>query len=308
MQKTDVLKKRSAMLSACRAFFLERNICEVDVPHLSRTAIVDTYIDLVPATFARKTPCYLLPSPEAGMKKLLAAGLGDCYQLAHVFRDAEVGIHHQPEFMMAEWYRVGFTFRQMIDETFAFMQLFLGPVKTEVLTYADAFKCVGIDIFSATPSSLRADIKRLGIHYETWMDEESKDNLLDIILSFKIQPKLGLEGLCALTHYPASQCAMAQVIEGELVAERFEIFYKGVELCNGYHELQDSQLQEQRFEEENAKRVAIGKEPIRYDRALLKVLKDMPDCCGVAVGFDRLLMLQLGLTHIGQGVPSAWEN
>lgn len=305
------LRDRAAMLAASREFFRKRNVCEVDCPCLSRSASVDTHIDLLPAIYAGKERRYLHSSPEFGMKRLLCEGMGDIYQLSHVFRDSEWSRRHNPEFMLIEWYRVGMSFENLIAETLDFARLFLGPLPATTITYRQALReHTGIDYVKATPSELCDFLRKKGI--ETHLNQQSSpDDLLNLILGIFVEPRLGKERLCALTAYPASQAALAQTHRqrDEDIAERFEIYYKGVELANGYHELGDPVEQRQRFADENRARMTLGKDSLPPDENLLHSLQQgLPDCCGVAVGFDRLLMLRQGVDDIRHVLPFGWEN
>jgi len=287
------------MLAAARAFFAARAILEVDCPALSQAAAVDAHIDPIATSCGR----YLSTSPEYPMKRLLASGSGDIYQLAHVFRKGEVGQKHNPEFMMAEWYRVGISYAEMQQESCAFIRLFLGDLPNETLSYRSAFlRCAGIDPFAASEKELLA---HPGIKPYPGIEREGRDALLNLILADAVEPRLGEEKLTVLTGYPPSQAALARTIveEGVKVAERFEIYYKGVELANGYHELNDAAEQRRRFEEANRQR----EEPLPLDENFLHALPRLPDCCGVAVGFDRLMMLRCGVSGIGEIFPFTWH-
>lgn len=295
------LADRSEMLAAVRCFFAEKNILEVDCPILSLAASVDTHIDLIPATLSGKTAVYLHSSPEYGMKQLLSQGSGDIYQLSHVFRDEEIGPRHHPEFMMIEWYRLDFSFQQMIDETAALCRLFVGELPCEFLSYREAFlRHLEIDPFHASDNELLALVRKWNLDYRN-IENEGRDAWLNALLGGKIETNLGKDSLTALVHYPASQAALAKtkIIDGANVAERFEIYYQGIELANGYHELSDASEQERRFQEANKDRLKLGKKMLPIDHAFLEALKKgLPDCCGVAVGFDRLMMLRSGKQNL----------
>ena len=284
------------MLAKCRRFFSDRGILEVDCPILGKEAVVDAHIDLIPATYGGKQSCYLHSSPEAGMKRLLAEGIGDIYQLSHVFRDGELGPKHNPEFMMAEWYRTGLAFGEMIDETCDFIRLFLGSMPQETLTYRQAFlEYAGIDPNNASEKQLRDLVPaHSGV--------QTRDDLLNIVLGLKVEPRLGQNKLTVITDYPPSQAALAKVENG--TARRFEVYCEALELANGYDELADARAQEQRFVEANELRKKMGKKTLPVDRNFLNALKNgLPPCCGVAVGFDRLMMLRLGKNEIDEIVP-----
>ncbi len=278
------LKKRAEMLQKARDFFFKRDILEVDCPALSDFGSTDAYIDLMEVTgSASSIKGYLHSSPEYRMKELLANGSGDIYQLSHVFRDGEFGPKHRPEFMMAEWYRTGYTFDEMITETVDFIRLFLGDLSFHTLTYEEAFKTfAGFDPF----------------------ENRYDDDRLNEILGIEVEPNLGKDELTVLTHYPATQSALAKVKPP--CSLRFEVYYQGVELANGYNELTDLNEHLLRFTKANEKRESLGKQKISPDPSFLNALeKGLPDCCGVAVGFDRLFMLQQNASDIGAILASS---
>lgn len=290
--KLSNLKRRANALALARQFFSTRGVTEVDTALMRQGASIDAHIDLIPSILSQKETHYLISSPEHAMKGLLADGMGDIYQLGKVFRDEAKSPRHNHEFTMCEWYRVGFTFEEMIDETIDFIALFLGDRPRESITYREAFqKYLSIDYLTATPEELRRCLLDRGI--EPFEDGD----LLNQLLGLFIEPQLGKGVYTALTHYPADQAALARSYtkNGEMVAERFEIYYEGIELANGYHELADALEQRIRYQEANALRQKLGKSPLPIDEEFLKALeKGLPDCCGVAVGFDRVVMLHLG--------------
>ena len=274
INKIEILRDRAALLALARTFFATRGVLEVDVPILSRLASVDVHIDLVNATCCGK-PAFLHSSPEYGMKRLLAEGIGDIYQISHVFRDGEQGKRHTVEFTMAEWYRIGFSFRQMIDETLAFIRLFLDhlPDQYETFSYREAF-----------------------MHYAGRYPLSIEER--DEVYAFEVEPHLGRGVLTVVDRFPPEQAALAQ-IGADGMAERFEVYYHGTELANGYHELTDSQEQRQRLNAANGERRKLGKQVLPLDEEFVQALdKGLPDCCGVAVGFDRLMMLRHHLEEI----------
>lgn len=300
------------MLFKARMFLVEQGVMEVDCPILTSGASVDAHIDLIPAVYHRKCTRYMHSSPEYGMKRLLSEGIGDIFQISHVFRDGESGSKHNPEFTMAEWYRVGIPFSQMIDETVDFIRLFLGPLPHTTITYRDALKkYAGFDYVNMEASDLVEFMKLRQIDFYPDAVEEGKDALLNIILGALVEPNLGQDELCALAYYPASQAALAKTAlqEGALVAERFEVYYQGVELANGYHELTDSKEQRKRFIEANQHRLHLGKTELPIDEFFLAALeKGLPDCCGVAVGFDRLMMLRHKRKVLSDVMPFVWDT
>lgn len=309
--KITRLHDRALMLKRARHFFEERGVIEVDCPLLTAKASVDAHIDLIPAIYQDKETRYLHSSPEYGMKRLLAEGIGDIYQLAHVFRDGEWGVKHNPEFMMAEWYRLGITLEEMMDETVLFIRQFLGDLPYSVVSYRDVFKnFAGFDYVHSTEKELLTYIQQHEIPYYASIINEGKDALLNLILGSQIEPLLGADELTVLAYYPSTQAALAQKRwhDEEQVAERFEVYYKGIELANGYHELVDAKEQRIRFNEANEQRISLGKKPLPIDDQFLEALeKGLPDCCGVAVGFDRLMMLRQQQSNIAEVVAWGFE-
>lgn len=281
--RVSILHDRALMLAKVRKFFAEREVIEVDVPILSTCGSIDCHIDLIEAHVCG-THSYMHSSPEYGMKRLLAEGVGDIYQLSHVFRDSEVGSRHNPEFMMCEWYRLGFLLEELMQETLEFLRLFIDVPGYEILTYEEAF-----------------------CKYAGRLPEECLDQ--DHVLAFEIEPKIGREGFTVIKDFPLEQAALAKTEwNGKgVVAKRFEVFYAGMELANGYHELTDGSLQEERLCKANQKRISIGKTPYLIDYDFLDALKKgIPECSGVAVGFDRLMMLRHEKTEIKEVIPFSW--
>jgi elongation factor P--(R)-beta-lysine ligase len=307
--KLNILRDRSEMLGRARDFFRERNVLEVDCPLITQSASVDAHIDLIPVRDGKGWR-YLHSSPEYGMKRLLADGIGDIYQLAHVFREGEKSAKHNPEFTMAEWYRIGMPFEELMEETADFVRLFLGDLPSRVLSYRDAFlKYAGFDYLHAGNEQLLNYLASHRIDPYPGIEEEGKDALLNLILGSLIEPLLGQGELCLLAYYPSTQAALAKTCKrgDELAAERFEIYYQGIELANGYHELADASEQRQRLEEANRFRLQLGKDALPIDEHFLKALeKGLPDCCGVAVGFDRLMMLR-HQASIDAVIPFSWD-
>lgn len=293
------------MLKSVRSFFDERGVLEVDTPLLSHAAPIAEHIEIMTVHFQNGKKGYLHSSPEYAMKRLIAQGSGDIYQLSHVFREGEIGDRHNPEFMMIEWYRLGFTLDDLIAETIDLIHLFLPQAPITSYTYAEAFQqFAGIDYRSATAQDLQT-IARHHAPHPSW----DKETMLHFVMGFIIEPQL--KNLSVITDYPASQAALAQTTlkNGTLVAQRFEIYYNGMELANGFHELTDAKEQRRRFVEDNELRKQKGKLPLPIDENFLTALETgLPDCCGVAVGFDRLLMLMLGKIVIDEIFPFAWNR
>jgi elongation factor P--(R)-beta-lysine ligase len=301
------------MFYKARQFFHHRNVMEVDCPALSLSAPIDLHIDVMKVALKNGQTGYLHTSPEYGMKRLLSCDIGDIYQISRVFRDGEIGPLHNPEFTMAEWYRIGFTFDQMIEETLDFIRLFLGELNHHLMTYRQALlHYLGIDYLLTSSAKLlecaKAHFLRLPKDAAHW----DKDTLLQLLISFLIEPHLGNDHLFVLSHFPASQAALSktcQLKDGEAVACRFEIYYRGIELANGYHELTDAIEQRRRLENSNQARASAGKDTLKIDERFLKALElGLPDCCGVAVGFDRLMQLKHELKELKNVIPFSWEE
>lgn len=310
-KKVDILRDRGHMLARSRQFFENRHVLEVDCPAISLSASVDSHIDLI-TTNNNSQLGYLHSSPEYGMKRLLAEDIGDIYQLSHVFRAGERSTKHNPEFSMTEWYRIQRTFEDMIHETADYIRLFLGDLSLEIISYREAFKkYAGVDYVHASSSELIECLHSHGIIPYDKIEKDGKDAILNLILGSLIEPHLGRNQLCTLAYYPASQAALAKTCKrnDEIAAERFEIYFQGIELANGYHELADAKEQHDRLIEANEHREQLGKNTLPIDTNFLTALeKGIPDCCGVAVGFDRLMMLRHSKNNIDDVIPFAWEE
>lgn len=309
------LKERARILQRIRAFFSEREVMEVETPMLSPAALTDPAIDSLGTRYvgpghADGLKLYLHTSPEFPMKRLLTAGSGPIYQLCKVFRQGEAGRRHNPEFTMLEWYRPGFDHHRLMDEVEALVTTILElEGKAERLSYQQAFmRYAQIDPLNSSIAQLRDAAVRLDCG--GFDAGEDRDLWLDLILSHGVEPHLGRGGLCFLTDYPASQAALARLNpDNPAVAERFELYYKGIELANGFHELGDSGEQRQRFESELAERTAQGQEVCPMDEKLLAALEaGFPDCAGVALGVDRLVMLALGAESLDEVIAFTLER
>lgn len=298
----DALRLRARLNRLVRDFFDARGVLEVETPILSRAGNTEPNIASFSVEFggrcvdAARTR-WLRTSAEYPMKRLLAAGIGDCYELGRVFRDGEAGGRHNPEFTMLEWYRVGWTLAPLIEETAALVQDALALVGRGATLRKASFREVyreslGLDPMTAPVSDLQAafpgDIDPSGLTRDDW---------LDLLMTHRIQPAFPGGQLLAMYDYPATQCALARVVRrGDVeVAERFELYLGPLELANGYHELTDAVEQRARFERDNAVRAARGLVQPPIDQALLEAMTEgLPDCAGVALGVDRLLMAMLG--------------
>jgi len=294
---SPALADRANMLAASRSFFAERGVMEVDCPSLTALASVDLHIDLFTVEHSR----YLHSSPEYGMKRLLALGFGDIYQLSHVFRKGEAGPYHNPEFMMTEWYRLNFRFEEMIDESCDYIDLFLGKKKRRTLTYRQAARSIGnYDPFNASDEDLKSLLDEPDLDLD-------RDSTLQLLFTKRVEPHLGQNELTVIIDFPASQAALSTV-EGE-VAKRFEIYSQSRELANGYKELTDPIEQKKRLEKANQERIRAKKNALPIDMKLIGALEEgLPPCCGVAIGFDRLMMLRRQAVHIKEVIPFSWKE
>ncbi|MEH6626982.1 MAG: elongation factor P--(R)-beta-lysine ligase [Motiliproteus sp.] len=305
----QLIRQRAQLYRAIRAFFAVREVMEVDTPVLSAAAVSDPYLQPMCSEFQgpgqnQGLPLFLQTSPEYAMKRLLAAGSGAIYQLAKSFRNGESGRRHNPEFCMLEWYRPGFDAQQLMVEVEALLLEVAGCGPAVKLSYRQAFQqYLGIDPHPATAAQLQAlAVERLDVDD---MALEDRDAWLDLLFSHLIEPEL--QQPTFIYDYPASQAALAQVSvddSGALVARRFELFINGLELANGYLELVDAAEQASRFAGDQLKRQQMGLVPLPTDHHLVAALQaGMPDCAGVALGVDRLLMLISGCTHIDEVLP-----
>lgn len=291
------LRQRAALNALIRAFFAERDVLEVETPILSEAGNTEPNIDSFHTRFsghvdAGSAQRWLRTSPEYPLKRLLAAGVGDCYELGRVFRNGEAGGRHNPEFTMLEWYRVGWDHHRLIDETVALVRAALAQVGREatlqVLDYRSLYQAhVGLDPFEASLEQLQAPLA--GVRIDA--DGLTRDDWLDLLMTHCIQPHFGDDQMTVVHDWPASQAALARVRPGAPpLAERFELYLGAVELANGYHELNDADEQRARFVRDHAVRQARGAMLPPLDQRLLDALPALPDCAGVAVGVDRLLM------------------
>jgi lysyl-tRNA synthetase class 2 len=282
------LQARARLLGKVRGFFAARQVLEVETPVLSRSGNSDP--GLAQLRLA-DTGAWLRTSPEYPMKRLLAAGSGDIYELGRVFRAGEAGRHHNPEFTMLEWYRVGWSWRQLMGEVADLVRHCAAgrDLAERRLGYRDLFlEHTGLDPFEATAKDLARYAAAAGLD----APELDRNEWLDLIIGTVIQPALPDHTLTCVYDYPADQAALAKIRnDSPPVAERFEVFLGQVELANGYQELTDAAEQRQRFVDENRLRAARGEQTAPLDEALLAALDaGLPECAGVALGVDRLLM------------------
>lgn len=288
------LKKRAQILNDVRVFFAERHVLEVETPLLSQYGVTDPHLQSITTTDGY----FLQTSPEYFMKRLLAAGSGAIYSLNKAFRKEEQGRVHHQEFTMLEWYRPGFDHNQLMLEIDALLQTILNTPSTDKISYGTCFQnTIGINPHDTTLDELKTVAQQ---HKINAPNLTNKDDWLSLLLSHIIEPLLGQERPVFIYDFPCSQAALAKIRNDSFpVAERFELYYKGIELANGYHELTDAQEQRNRFEQNNHVRNAMGLPHIQLDEPLLSALENgLPDCAGVALGVDRLIMLALEQTTI----------
>lgn len=297
------LQFRADILKNIRAFFAARDVLEVETPLMCRASVTDPFIDSIPA-FYQSHPhstaeCfYLQTSPEYAMKRLLAAGSGSIFQLCKSFRQAENGRLHNPEFTMLEWYRVGFDHLRLMREVDELLQLILKTRAAEAVTYQQLFESYfHFNVHDVSLETLRSCALQHKINIEDNITD--RDTWLNLLLTHCIEPTLGADRPCIIYDFPVSQAALARINADGNTAARFEVYYRGMELANGFYELQNAAEQRRRFEKNNMMRTAQQLPVMPIDELFLAGLEHgLPDCAGVALGVDRLVMLAAGKNSI----------
>jgi len=310
------LRLRARLYARVRGFFAERDVLEIETPILSAAGNTDPNIESFTTRFSGHVDAgaplrWLRTSSEFPQKRLLAAGIGDCYELGRVFRNGEAGRRHNPEFTMLEWYRVGWDHLRLIDETVELVRAALALVgksaEVQKYTYRELFRtALNLDPFAASDAELQAALGDVQIDaHELW-----RDDWLDLLLTHRIQPAFPAGRITVISDYPATQCALAKIrADDSPVAERFELYVGVQELANGYHELTDAAEQRARFERDNTRRRQRGLIEVPIDARLLAALEQgMPDCAGVALGVERLLMAMLGTDDIRDVLAFAFAD
>jgi len=298
-------RMRARLNALIRDFFTQRLVLEVETPILSVAGNSEPNIQSFHTRFSGHHDAglmlrWLRTSPEYALKRLLAMGIGDCYELGRVFRNGEFGARHNPEFTLLEWYRVGWDHHQLMQETAQLIQQALLLVDrrayVQVFSYEQLFAdALALNPFMASIEQLRAPLSDIHINPL----DLSRDDWLDLLLTHRIAPRFPHDQITVIYDWPASQAALAKIRPGiPPLAERFELYLGHIELANGYHELNDADEQRQRFLDDLAVREQRGSEQPPLDEALLEALLNLPDCAGVAVGIDRLLMILLGTERI----------
>ncbi|PKG40808.1 elongation factor P--(R)-beta-lysine ligase [Psychromonas sp. Urea-02u-13] len=306
----SLLKKRAVIIQTIRSFFIERELLEVETPSLSQAGVTDQHLfcfkthfigpeisDVKPDVLG--VPLYLQTSPEFHMKRLLSAGSGSIFQISKAFRNEESGRYHNPEFTLLEWYQVGFDHFQLMDEMEELLRLVLNCGQAKRLTYQQAFMLVlNVDPLSASLEVLKTAGSHLNLG-DVLDNEADYDTVLQLLFCVAIEPVIANDSPCFVYDFPASQAALARISPvDQRVAERFEVYYKGIELANGFHELSDSEEQLSRFKKDNRLRKENGLLEMPIDTRFVESLKILPDCAGVALGIDRLIMLATEQDHI----------
>lgn len=301
------LVERARLLAAIRAFLAERGVLEADVPALSAAAAVEPHLDSIECRTAAG-PRYLHTSPEFGLKRLLAAGSGPVYRLGHVYRDGERGRWHNPEFTMLEWYRPGWEASALADELDALLAALAVPAPAERRSFAECFAAAtGLDAFAADAASLAECGAGLGLDPGAAPADarDARPFWLDALMGLVVVPGLGTERPCLVQDFPADMAGLTRVREGTpAVAERFELYWRGVELANGGVELTDAAALRARFEADLAARRRQGRPTPPPERRLIEACEHgLPACAGVALGVDRLLALRQGFDALAPVLP-----
>ena len=300
----EAIKARAELLRTVRAFFDDRNVLEVDTPQLARYGVSDLHIQCIPVPGYG----YLQSSPEYHMKRLLAAGSGPIYQVCKAFRDGEAGGRHNPEFTMLEWYRPGFALDDLVQECLALFAELFPDAQSKTYRFRDLFRHVtGLDPLTTSDADLIAHAECRGAP-----EGLNKTAAVDYLMATQVEAALPAGQLSVVTDFPGWAAALAQTHEdndGAIVARRFEIYYRGLELANGYQELTDPQEQQQRFEQDNIQREQHDLNPMEADPYLLDAMKaGLPDCSGVAMGVERLLMAQQASGKIHEVIAFPWPR
>ena len=300
----DTLRLRAQLLRRARDYFAASGALEVETPVLVRAAVTDVHLESLEVRRSDGTRVgFLHTSPEYAMKRLLCAGAPHVYQVAHVFREGERGRRHNPEFTMIEWYRLGMDHFELMRDVEALLRALLEPQRpvgpTAHLTYAEAFEAaLGVDPLGAATADIEAALRRSGLDLPHALGGD-RDGLLDLAMATRVTARFAEDRITFVRDFPASQAALARV--SGAVAARFEAFWGGLELANGFHELGDADEQARRFAADTALRARNGQPVREADTTLLAALAaGLPPCAGVALGFDRVVMIATGARHIDE--------
>lgn len=310
----DSIAKRAQILSKIRGYFVNQNVLEVETPTIAPSTVTDVHLEAMKTIHTNpqsiiKTHLFLQTSPEYYMKRMLSAGFPSIYQITKCFRDDEVGRFHNPEFTMLEWYRLNFTMNKLIDDVDGILKLVLDTPVCDKISYSDLFVThLDLDIKNDSDLKVVSICKQRGFEnivpseFKETLSELERNMLLQLLFCEEIESKIGLERPIAVTHFPASQASLAKIDPDDpWLSLRFEIYYKGIELANGFEELTDAKEQKARFISDNEQRKESGLELKPEDTKFLDALEfGLPACSGVALGIDRLIMLALGKKHISE--------
>ncbi|WP_094751513.1 elongation factor P--(R)-beta-lysine ligase [Psychromonas sp. CD1] len=316
-----LLKKRALIIQKIRQFFIDRELLEVETASLSQSGVTDQHLMCFKTHFIGPeisssnnrgplgVPLYLQTSPEFHMKRLLSAGSGSIFQISKAFRNEESGRYHNPEFTLLEWYRIDFDHFKLMQEMDELLQLILHCDVANKITYQHAFmKILDVDPLNSTLKDLKNAGASLNLG-DVLNNENDFDTVLQLLFCVAIEPVIANEKPCFVYDFPASQAALARISPLDVrVSERFEVYYKGIELANGFHELKDSDEQLRRFKNDNRlrKKNALPEMPI--DFRFLASLNKLPNCAGVALGIDRLVMLATEQKHIDKVIAFPIKN
>jgi lysyl-tRNA synthetase class 2 len=302
--KWEVAKSRGNVINAIRDFFKNKNVVEVETPSLSMGTVTDPYLEAFSTQYNyldnsdidQSQQLYLQTSPEFHMKRLLASGYGCIFQICKAFRHEDSGRYHNPEFTLLEWYRIGFDQHDLMAEIDELLSTVVKTQKSEKISYQNLFiKFVSIDPLTATFAQLYGVIELHGKAADWLYESDDCDLLLQFIFSEIIEKNIGLSRPCFVYNFPIAQASLAkECADDNRVAQRFECYFKGVELANGFNELTDADTQITRFEQDNSKRQQLGLATKNIDENFIKALQSgLPQCAGVALGIDRLMMIAL---------------
>ena len=311
----ETLRERAELLHELRNFFREREYWEIETPLLSHDIVVDAHLEPFRVPSRQGESLFLQTSPEFAMKRLVAGGADAIFQICKAFREGEAGAYHNPEFTIVEWYQVGTTYRQQMTLVEDLVRRILARGRAargitanpfDRTTYDSAFERVfGSTVLDKSAGDLVRICTEHNVAIPTGLDDSSRDELLNLMLAERLEAQLGRETPEFLFDYPDSQAALARVRSGSpSVAERFELYIDGTELCNGYQELTDATELRSRIQQQNTIRIHDGRQPLPASSRLLDAMDyGLPECSGVALGFDRLAMLALGKNTVAEVIP-----
>lgn len=311
---SKTLISRAKYLKRIRDFFEKNEILEVETPSISEFPTIDLHLESFSlADESGPTAHYLITSPEYHMKRLLCEGVGSIFQICKSFRKNDFGRYHNAEFTIIEWYRVGWDHWQLMNEIELLLDDLLDCGNADRISYQSMFQhYLCLDPFSMEHEDLIQVCQNQNITLPDYLNDPAspKDEWLNFLMGALIESQLGKDKPVFVFDYPSSQASLARICpENPMVSQRFELFFKGLEIGNGFFELNNPKEQRRRFNEENQKRIQMNKKPLPIDHRFLSALEEgLPDCAGVALGFDRIMMLALGITHMDQMISFSWKR